>query len=53
MGRWDFQAIEILDGEEAVDAMRALHQAQCEVDSMMIDHQFRGYHVFRHNGRCN
>ena len=51
MGKWDFQAIEVLDGEEAIDAMRALHQAQCQVDGMTIDHLFRGYHIFRHNGK--
>ena len=32
MGKWDFQAIEILDGEKAIDAMRALYQAQCQTD---------------------
>ena len=51
MGRWDFQGIEILAGEAAVDAMRALLQAQDEVDGMTIDHHFRGYHVFRHHGK--
>jgi len=51
MGKWDFQAIEMLDGEEAIDAMRALYQAQCEVDGMKIDHQFRAYHTFRHKDK--
>ena len=51
MGKWDFQAIEILAGENAIDAMRALLKAQEEVDSMTNDHLFRGYHVFRHNGK--
>jgi len=42
-------------------AMRALLKAQCEVDlsacghaqagGMTIDHLFRGYHIFRHNGK--
>jgi len=43
MGKWDFQAIEILDGENAIDAMRALLKAQEAVDSMTNDHLFRGY----------
>ena len=51
MGIWDFQAIEILDGEDVILAMRALLKAQGEVDGMTIDHQFRGYHIFRHNGK--
>lgn len=51
MGKWDFQAIEVLDGEEAIDAIRALLKAQGEVDGITIDHQFRGYHIFRHNGK--
>ena len=51
MGIWAFQAIRILDGEEAIDAMRALHQAQWEVDGMAFDHQFRAYRVFQHNGK--
>jgi hypothetical protein len=51
MGKWDFQAIEILDGENAIDAMRALLKAQEAVDSITNDHLFRGYHIFRHNGK--
>jgi len=51
MGKWDFQAIEILDGDDAIDTMKALYQAQSEVDGMAIDHQFRAYHTLGHNGK--
>lgn len=51
MGKWDYQAIEVLDGEDAIDVMQALLKAQWEVDGMTVEHQFRAYHTFRHNGK--
>jgi len=51
MGKWDFQAIEILAGEKAIDAMKILYQAQSEIDGLSINHEFRAYHTFRHNSK--
>lgn len=51
MGRWDYQAIEMLEGETPLDAMRALYEAQRTVDGLTIDHHYRAYHTFVHNGK--
>jgi len=51
MGRWDYQAIEMLEGEPPLDAMRVLYEAQRTVDRFTIDHHFRAYHTFHHNGK--
>ena len=51
MGQWDYQAIEMLENETPLDAMRALYETQRAVDGHTINHLFRAYHTFCHKGK--